>query len=39
VLIEALKGGNPHITVDPPLIVYEKPGVYTKSILEIYDMI
>lgn len=39
VLIEALKGGNPRITVEPPLIVYEKPGVYTKSVLEMYDMV
>ncbi|MBQ7371031.1 MAG: tRNA1(Val) (adenine(37)-N6)-methyltransferase [Blautia sp.] len=36
VLIEAMKGGNPRITVEPPLIVYEKPGVYTESILRIY---
>ena len=36
VLIEALKGGNSRITVEKPLIVYEKPGVYTKEILEIY---
>ena len=39
VLIEALKGGNSRITVERPLIVYEKPGIYTKSILEMYDMI
>lgn len=39
VLIEARKGGNSRITVEPPLIVYEKPGVYTESILKIYDMI
>ena len=39
VLIEALKGGNSRITVEKPLIVYEKPRVYTKDILEIYDMI
>lgn len=39
ILIEALKGGNSRITVDPPLIVYEKPGVYTKNILEIYGMV
>lgn len=39
ILIEALKGGNSRITVEKPLIVYEKPGVYTKDILEIYDMI
>lgn len=31
VLIEALKGGNSRITVERPLIVYEKPGVYTKG--------
>ena len=39
VLIEARKGGNPRITVERPLIVYEKPNVYTKSILEIYRMV
>lgn len=39
VLIEALKGGNSRITVEPPLIVYEKPGVYTKNILDIYGMV
>lgn len=39
VLIEALKGGNSRITVERPLIVYEKPGVYTKSALEMYDMV
>ncbi len=39
VLIEALKGGNSRITVERPLIVYEKPGVYTKSILDIYGMV
>lgn len=36
VLIEALKGGNSRITVERPLIVYEKPGVYTEDILRIY---
>ena len=39
VLIEAVKGGNPRITVERPLIVYEKPGIYTKSILELYGMV
>ena len=39
VLIEALKGGNSRITVEPPLIVYKEPGVYTENILKIYDMI
>ena len=39
VLIEALKGGNSRITVERPLIVYEKPGEYTKSILDIYGLV
>ena len=39
VLIETLKGGNSRITVEPPLIVYKEPGVYTENILKIYDMI
>ena len=36
VLIEGLLGGNPRITVQKPLIVYERPGVYTDEIREIY---
>jgi tRNA1Val (adenine37-N6)-methyltransferase len=36
VLIEGLLGGNPRITVEKPLIVYERPGVYTQEIREIY---
>ncbi|MFG6384257.1 MAG: tRNA1(Val) (adenine(37)-N6)-methyltransferase [Lachnospiraceae bacterium] len=36
VLIEGLRGGNPHITIEKPLIVYQKPGVYTKEIYDIY---
>ena len=36
VLIEGSKGGKSRITVEKPLIVYEKPGVYTDEILEIY---
>lgn len=39
VLIEARKGGNSRITVERPLIVYEKPGVYTSDILEIYGRV
>ena len=39
VLIEALKGGNSRATVEPTLIVYKEPGVYTENILKIYDMI
>lgn len=37
VLIEGRKGGNPRMTVEPPLIVYEKDGDYTKELLQIYD--
>ena len=36
VLIQATKGGKPRITIEKPLIVYEKPGVYTQDILDIY---
>lgn len=36
VLIEGLKGGRPRITVEKPLIVYQKPGVYTDEIYDIY---
>lgn len=36
VLIEGRKGGNPRMTVEPPLIVYEKDGTYTKELLDIY---
>ena len=34
VLIEAVRG-NPRMTVEKPLIVYDEPGVYNK---EIYDI-
>ncbi|MDD6038106.1 MAG: tRNA1(Val) (adenine(37)-N6)-methyltransferase [bacterium] len=36
VLIEGLRGGNSRITVEKPLIVYEKPGVYTPEIYDVY---
>ena len=36
VLIQATKGGKSRITIEKPLIVYEKPGVYTQDILDIY---
>ena len=36
VLLEACKNGNPRITVEKPLIVYEKPGIYTRQIREMY---
>jgi len=36
VLIEAVHGGNARMTVEPPLIVYEEPGVYTEEVRSIY---
>lgn len=36
VLIEGARGGRSRMTVEKPLIVYEKPGIYTREILEIY---
>lgn len=36
VLIECAKGGGSMIKVDPALIVYKEPGVYTKEVLTIY---
>lgn len=36
VLIEGLRGGNPRITIEKPLIVYESPCVYTQDIYDIY---
>ena len=38
VLIEGLRDGNPRMKVEPPLIVYEKDGSYTKELLESYGM-
>lgn len=36
VLIEALKGGNPMVTIEAPLIVYKEENVYTDEIFHIY---
>ncbi len=36
VLIEAMRGARPRITVEAPLIVYKEPGVYTDEIYDIY---
>ena len=36
VLIGGIRGGNPRMTVEKPLIVYEKQGVYTHEIIDIY---
>lgn len=36
VLLEALKGGKSRITVERPLIIYERPGKYTDEIRDTY---
>jgi len=36
VLLEACRGGRPRMTIEKPLIVYEKPGQYTQEIYDIY---
>ena len=36
VMIQGTKGGKSRITIEPPLIVYEAPNVYTEEIYEIY---
>lgn len=37
VLIEGVRGGRPRMTVEKPLIVYEKPGVYMPEIRQLYE--
>lgn len=36
VLIEGLRGGNPRMTVEKPLIVYKRQGEYTDEIYDVY---
>ena len=36
VLVEGIRGANPRLTVEKPLIVYESEGKYTREILDIY---
>jgi len=38
VLIEGMRGAKPRMTVESPLIVYEKNGEYTKELLQMYGM-
>ena len=35
-LIEAVKNANPGVTIMEPIIIYEKDGNYTESVLQIY---
>ena len=36
VLIEAVRGGRSRMSVEKPLIIFEKPGVYCPEITQIY---
>jgi len=36
VLIEGLKGGRERITVEPPLVIYKEPNLYSDEIYQIY---
>lgn len=36
VLLEAVRGGKPRMTVEKPLIIFSEPGVYTPEICDIY---
>ncbi len=36
VLLEAVRGGKPRMTVEKPLIIFESPGVYTSEIRDVY---
>ena len=36
VLLEAVRGGRPRMTVEKPLIIFEKPGVYMPELREKY---
>lgn len=38
VLIEGMRGAKSRMTVEPPLIVYEKNGDYTEELLKLYGM-
>lgn len=38
VLIEGVRSGNSRMTVEPPLIVYKEPGVYTDELLGKYGL-
>lgn len=38
VLIEGLRGGNSRMTIEPPLVVYKKVGVYHDELLKEYGL-
>lgn len=37
ILVEGLRGANPMMTIEKPLIVYKEQGVYTEDIIRIYE--
>ena len=37
VLIEGVRGGQPRVLVEKPLIVYEKEGRYTEEVYRLYE--
>ncbi len=37
VMIEGIRGGNSRMTVERPLIVYQKDGSYTQEVLDLYQ--
>ena len=38
VLLEGVKGAHPRMTVEPPLVAYNKDGTYTEELLELYGL-
>ena len=36
VMIEAVRGGRSHITIEPPLVLYREKGVYTEELARLY---
>ena len=36
VLVEAVRGGRPRLAVERPLVIYERPGVYTDEVRALY---
>ena len=38
VLLEGVKGAHPRMTVEPPLVVYNKDGTYTEELLKLYGL-
>lgn len=38
VLLEGVRDAHPRMTVEPPLVVYNKDGTYTEELLELYGL-